>query len=324
MILRRLPQLVAGALLLGAGGTAWAQASARPADAGVPLQETQKALRQLQKEQAQGQAGKEGTPRDALPTIAAPDLTNAAAASGLPAVARDRRSEDEATRRKREAQRNWLVDGMLRLEGRKADGTVATGLEDEDEEMLEGSDPDFLLKTYMKEQQAAEAKDKKDRKEAPAAESNDPMAPFLREWLSGSPVEKTALAGAGVNSAGRPDASPGGSAIEFMGASVPNPDAGGSSTAVTFEGLGDRGAGAPGARENPFLQGLDMGSLPNAGGGPAYLPPVVANPTPPPAAPPAAVPNVFADPLPGRAPERRPPPSALKENEKYFPQQKKF
>lgn len=326
MIVRRLPQLVAGALLLGAGAAGWAQSAGKGApDSGAPLEETRKALRQLQKEQAQGRVPVDGKSRGVLPTIEAPDIA-AATAAGFPAVTPERdRNEDEALRRKREAQSNWLVDGMLRLEGKNADGTPTALSEEDQEKPVDGSDPDFLLKTYLKEQRAAEeAKAKGQDKDALATPPADPMAPFLREWLRGSPVEKTALAGLGASGKGPSSEFSGANPIELLGGSPAGPGSAG----TPGGGIGDSDIGRelgrlPDAGQNPFLQGLDLNPLPASGSTLQNLP--GSNVSPPPVAGnPAPVVSTLPEPIQNRAAERRPPPSALKENEKYFPQQKKF
>lgn len=323
MIVRRLPPLLAGALLLGAGVAAWAQAGGQ-GDSGAPLEETKKALRQLQKEQAHGKAAVAGQTGTALPTIAAPDIA-AATAAGLPAMTGERRRrDDEALRRKREAQSNWLVDGMLRLEGKKADGTP-TALTEDQEEPIEASDPDYLLKTYLKEQRASEdAKTKGEERNALANPPADPMAPFLREWLSGSPVEKTALAGFGASGKGPSPDTPGGSPVEFLGSSpLVSNSGGGSGVGIGESGISRELAQSSGSAPNPFLQGLDLGNLPRPGSAQSDVPASGAAPAPV-ASNPGPVFSPLPEPVQGRPAERRPPPSALKENEKYFPQQKRF
>jgi len=320
---RRLRLLLAGALLLGAGGVVRAQQAGAPAgprgtaaDA-APLEESKKALRQLQKDQAQGRTDPGGL-RDAFPSISAPDLGSAAGAP-MPPVTPDRRREEETARRQRAAQQNWLVDGVRRLEG-KGSGSAGADEED-DEEAIEASDPDYLLKAYLKEQRTAEAARDKEEKDG-AGGAVDPMTPFLRDWLSGSPVEQTVLSGLAGN-AGRTAAAGSPAAGEPAYSVAPIP--GGVGTGGRAHEPLPHLPGAPDRRENPFLQGLDLGGLPLAHPATSQAPLPGLSPVAPP--PPAATPAVSAPvevPLPSRGTDRRPPPSPLKENEKYFPQQKKF
>lgn len=317
MILSRPRALAIGALLIGAGGTVRAEESA------APLQESKQALRQLQKEQGQRATEGAGGLRGALPSINAPDLSGQGSEPVVPSSPRQQQQDDAA--RKQRAERNWLVDGMLRLEGKRPDSLLAS--EEDEEEKIDPSDPDFLLKTYMKEQRARKEIEKREPRDAAHANAAaDPMAPFLREWLSGSPVEKAAL--------GELANSPAGSS-NSMGAAFP-----GERSTLPLSGVDQGGpagerflsspetipGGGESAAANPFLQGLELGSLPGAGGGPANLPGNAPSPgPPPPVTRPAPVVNPPPElPPPARQNDRKPPPSPLKENEKFFPQQKKF
>lgn len=314
MIVSRSRAVLVGALLVGAGSCARAEEAA-------PLQESKQVLRQLQKEQAQRAATPDGV-KGALPQIDAPDMSNAAGGLPAPPMPAQKRREEEAAR-KRPADRNWLVEGMLRLEG-KSPTAVVPGAEEEDDETLDASDPDFLLKTYIREQRArTEGESRQARERPPADPAADPMAPFLQQWLSGSPVEKLALgtaAGSGAGTRGT---------VPPPGGPLGAPDAGRAVELFTAPGGADPGSVLPGAgraAENPFLRGLELGGAADPSGWRSPVPdvsvPAVA-PRPPVPLPPVHQPRPEVAPG-ARATDRKPPPSALKENEKYFPQQKKF
>lgn len=320
MTLLRPGACVVAALVLGAGG--WA----RGQEAAVPLEESKRSLQEMRKERAA--PAPSGSLREAAPAIQAPDIVRSQGA----AVSPPPRSREDAARQVR-ARREWLADGVRSLEtgrGREL-SLLGEGEAADPDEKIDPADPNYLLKVYEREARASRegresrssAAPEREQHQASASPPVDPLEPFLREWLRGSPVESVALGA-------RASAAPG------VPSSVRGEPVGVNSSGPTWQpptaerspvpGASSLGGGNRLGGENPFLQGLapvntrDPGLAVAPGGPlspggldlPASVRPAAA-PAPSPAPPARAAP-----------PDRRPPPSPLQENEKYFPQQRKF
>ena len=277
---------------------------------GAPLEKSQRELKALQRDQAtrNSEAGA-GKLSDGLPQIQAP--APGAVLLNLPVP--DQTEAD--LQKQKEARKNWLADGVEKLEkqakarNRGAPGDKRHAFRDEENRPLDSSDPEYVLKLYGEQQQEAEAR--ADGKH-PVAARADPFAPFLHGWLGSSPVHgkffdefarKPETGGAPVGSASAPLS-------------------GGTPSFTSLEPVGPaRGANAT-VQPNPYLQGLDLPSLPDTRAGPnpsataaeswakpVDLPATTASSVPPPAA-------RQADPKLQLSP--------LADDKKYFPQLKKF
>lgn len=288
-----------------------ASAAGAEGQGGAPLESSKQALKTLQSDQsANDRAAAAGKLTDGLPRLETP----------VPgAVAREISPPDDARRKemdlKNNRQKNWLLDGVDKL-GRDAKSRKQTGKRDrasptdEEEEALDSSDPDYVLRLYADQKRQAEGKS---ATRQTVGARNDPIAPFLQDWLGNSPVRekffdefvrKTNTGGPTVSSAG-------------LAGTGQRQDWGGT---VTVEN--SRGAPASAPQPNPYLAGLESPSAPDPESDrlnasltapTASGDPVVA-PTAPAGAPiPAARPAV-----------KKPPLLAPSDNEKYFPQQKKF
>jgi hypothetical protein len=301
--------LVAGLSL--AGSTLFAS------EPDAPLQETTRELQALKSskssvEVSQGQ-----------PTADVPQLLIAQPGSPPPAKPMTaQRAEKDLSTTKSRAQ-NWLVDGVAELE-KKDQPMSAAKRESEQLEALMPSDrnkatkegePASLLKLYDEQEEKKEAKRELAEAEKPM---DNPLAPFLQNWMSDSPVrgqffDQFSRGNASIETPRGGDV-PGGApppVSEFTsGALAPN---------------GSVGAKQSEGPTNPYLAGFDStggyrqpaeaalkqsmpefnpGGFSGAGG---------------PAATPATAPLVEAPDTRKKAP--RP---SLADEQKYFPQLKKF
>ena len=291
-------------LLLAAGAAGAAEPEA------APLENSKQALKALQADQAaKNSAVTAGKLTDALPAIDAP-----APGSSTLEFAPAKKPETE-TKEKGDRPKNWLLDGVDKLErsakakGRPADAAkkdVTAG--DETEDNPDSSDPDYLLKVYTKQRQEADVKAAETR--TAAATHNDPFAPFLQDWLGNSPAR-----GKFFDDFTHKGDTPAGLAI----ASGPS---GPGSNPVLAAASDDNHGPAAGAAPNPYLQNLDLPGAAGPAAGPNNQPATVPAASGVPAMPPATAP---LDPPPAVQPvEKRPALLVPSDNEKYFPQQKKF
>ena len=293
------------------GLLACAALAAGAEEPGAPLEKSQRELKTLQRDQAtrnsEAGAGKLG---DGLPRIQAP--VPGALPPNLPAP--DRTEAD--LKKQKDARKNWLADGVKKLEKQQAraknhdaPGDKGRAFGDGENRPRDSSDPDYVLKLYGEQQQEAEAKAEGKHR---GAARTDPFAPFLQGWLGGSPVRGKFF----DEFVRRPDAggAPGGSAAAPLN--------GGNQDFTSIAPLGSVRETTVAALPNPYLQGLDLPSLPDVKTGrnlpattaeawskPVDLPATAAAPALPPAA-------RQADPKLALPP--------LADDKKYFPQLKKF
>ncbi len=280
---------------------------ARAGEPTAPLEDSKQELKALQKEQStNGVEAPAGKLHDVMPRLQAPDSPALPVEPPVP--------QKSETQLNREARENWLLDGMDRLEKNpkgkarnpKDESTKSKG------EQADPNDPNYLLNLYGEQQKNAAAKA---AAKTPAAGRKDPLTPFLQDWLANSPVrgkffdeymrQRTTTDGStGATARGQLES---GASASFAGI---DPDSAG-----VRHGPDDT---APVAA-NPYLQSLDLSALHEksshdsqtaaaAGFRPAANPPTAA----------------LVDPgLPARPPDRKPPPPLADDN-KYFPQLKKF
>lgn len=306
-----------------------AAAAAQQGDA--PLSGTKQELQELRERQKA--AGASGTDmKDGLrsavqsPAISFPTMETPSAPRMTPETL-------EKERRQRErARQNWLLNGMNRL-GREAKDSPSTGrtaeidplesdaaLVDEDEAgRIDTSDPAYLLKLYDRQKKAAEAKNTPPTSTTAATtRANDPLAPFLQNWLADSPVRDQAL-----SSLGRPAG--GGGSAGFSGLGSTTGTSGGATVAPIGGGNRPASSTPTAAAPNPYL--TDTPLMPS-------LTAPLSTPVPPPSGP---LLSPVSSPAPGQpvgpvlgptsepppAPRRVVPPSPA-DDKKYFPQLKKF
>lgn len=310
--MNRSPAVAACCLLLIATG-------AVAADAGAPLESSKQELRKLRDSSKTGQEPdiKEGV-KTGVPALQIPGQTDVPAALLLnpEKLEKQRKAESE-----REERRNWLVNGVKRLEaseGRKdaerSQSESAPQAIAREGEKAGVDDSQSLLRLY-EEQKKLESSRETEAKPArqPAA---DPLAPFLQGWLGNSP-------------------SRGPSFDEFVhkGGSGTSPVAAGSDQATsnitggTFPAGPSSSTGSTPAipAPNPYLAAPDSSKagsaplLPSLTQSPVF--PSAANPVAPLVSLPHNPPSVQPE---SRPPERKSslPPQA--EEKKYFPQLNRF
>lgn len=274
-------------------------------DPSVPLANTRQQLQTLRKDQAAEKSGvSQSEVRLELRSLGSPTPGQV----DLPAP--PTREEPDA-RKDRETTKNWLLDGYERAERRRFPSSGAAGQREKspkaEDAPLNPNDPDYFLRVY--ERQRAETEAKQLEHATPDVGSlksagSDPFAPFLKEWLAGSPVRDALKEQY--------------SALDNHGAAddpaaTPRPSDGGSSVAVPDL------THAPPA--NPFVQAL---GLPTAQ---QRTPPATLPAHDPVQAPFSAAPNVrseFELPERPKPDARRALPPVVPDDKKYFPQLKKF
>lgn len=290
----------------GRGGMVWlvsgtlgvAALGSEPSNA--PLADSQKALDSLRKEQSQKAAPTSGKLRDLLPTIEAPG-----APAGPTEYSGPPKTEKLPTNKERKE--NWLLNGMDKLDVSKK---PASGSPRRDR--LKATDADEpaaatdLLGLYSAQQKQSRADHAPQTK--PAA--SDPLAPFLQNWLHGSPVRG-----------------------QFFDETLRRSEAGGSADrALPATQTGSQGAAVGRLADLPGFRDAAQPTQASAGKSPSnpYLR-VMDTPAPEtrsgrlPAALPAAPLTPTISPLPPPAPvERKAPATPPTEDKKYFPQLKKF
>lgn len=288
-------------------------------DRGAPLAEAKQQLQTLR----QDQGARDGTEklgdslRGAVPQVAVPGpaVTEAAKPPRPPPERTSGEAADQA--------RNWLVDGYERLgPTRSTDrrrGSPRAGAEENPP--LDPKDPDYFLRLYERQRVESQALAQGTRDRAQGLNADAPanaMAPFLQEWLAGSPV-KSVLA-----DVLRPTSEPGSSAEPTL--RDPRGVGGRTAEADRSGNLGPQGIAAepmtwsPPAR-NPYLAALEIAPPQRDSRGTA----LAAAPVPPSSGPANARQPEGISPKGGsKAPSDFVPPPSPQDEKKYFPQLKKF
>jgi hypothetical protein len=306
------------AVLLALAATAAAGAD----EARAPLADTKQQLQQLQKDQGGAKSG-QGDPslKGALPQL----QNRAPGQDLLPPASLDPNQAGQARAKKNEAKRNWLVDGYDKLDPKATAGKTGESLltsqaanEEKDEEDHQGQSTD-LIQLYENDAKAKGAKATKDKDadnkpEHPAA---DPLAPFLKEWLANSPVRDAALAATPKNE-GNLGSTPEAGPASTIAPVSPLPAAAGPSVAP------NPGGATP--ADNPYLLTLTIPNLPGSppGAAPAMPTPASDSLSIPLLPKPAANGPADAVAPPVKPDLRKPPPSQVDDDKKYFPQLKRF
>lgn len=298
---------IVGALLLAA-------VPAFAAEEAAPLESTKQQLRQLESTQKD----KAGAAATGPVKFSTPVLETQRDEDGTKAWRAQQKQEERQRQQKRESE-NWLVNGV---EQQGKDGvkpgtisgeTTATPEADPLNATRDTSDPQYLLKLFDDQKKRSDAKE-------PAAKSHaapapDPFAPFLQNWLGNSPVRDQVMDQfkKGSETGGMSSAPMGGGADYRAPADAP------AGPGATLR----EPAGPP--KPNPYLVELNTPVLargPVAGGSamPA-VDPVFSSGATSLGSPVAPAP---LDPLPDIRPAEKGPAPGQTDNQKYFPQQKKF
>ena len=290
---------ISGFLLLAALGV-------RADEPGTPLENSRQELKALKtgKTTHEGEAPA-GKLRDALPHLLAPG------SGSMPVEPLVSQKVESGTKGKKDIRNNWLLEGMDKLEKdsssnkRRAKDRL-TGAKSETADL---NDPDYLLKLYRTQKNDSE--EKAEAKQS-MARRNDPLTPFLQGWLADSPGRekffdefiKRPNLGTGISGTPTP-------ALQESVVDQPltNLNSGGPDLRHA------QGGAVPG-QANPYLQGLDITALYDT----------VSHDRQ------SAVPAMTQHPLmsfsvpepPARQSEKRLQLPAQSDDQKYFPQLKKF
>lgn len=290
-----------------------AGASTAPAqDNSAPLSNSRQQLQALKKDQA---AEKSGANESSLKGAASSSDVRNNLNLTAPQTGQERDKE------KKVEKRNWLIDGYDKLDPKSARNRERE--KTEDEKPLDPKDPEYFLRLYERQRAATDAKRaEQERNNGTESEETarnakaDPFTPFLSTWLAGSPVKdvlQETLRGSdkrsGASEATRTDA-----ANERTKAASDALSA----TTILSDLSGKPHSATDSAASNPFVQALGL----NGSANDAALRQVPAPAVNPPATPPKT--NEFTLPLPPRITAPARPASVPDENQKFFPQLKKF
>lgn len=239
-------------------------ASGRADEPTVPLENAKAELQALRKDENAGKAGAlDANLKDGLPQFHSP--TPGAMPLELPPP----KTPQSEMKKKRDAAKNWLLDGVGRLDDEaksKANGQGRGAREEAEiaDEDTNSDESDSLLRVYAEQKKRdSDAKNVRDAaKKNDGLSQNDAFAPFLQDWLADSPVRgkffddflKTPGSRSGELSL-----------REGPAGAIENSPAGGLTVATPS------GGGAPlvnaansGPKANPYLEALPLGGMSGA------------------------------------------------------------
>lgn len=182
---RTSPVALAGLLLAAA-------VAARGAEAppGGTLDQTKAELRQLQSDQRNKAGQQGGKLKLDAPTM---DVQVAPDAASPEAWLSDKLKQERKLKEAKDAKKNWLVDGVEKLEkeGSHAKDAAAVVAKDVDGSQsaphaIDPSDPQYLLKLFDEQKKPAEGKASANKA---TTATPDAFAPFMQSWLGSSPVK---------------------------------------------------------------------------------------------------------------------------------------
>lgn len=296
--------VLAGLLLVAAGTACGAEG------AGGTLDETKRELRQLQADQK----NKAGQPGDKLKLatpaieIQAPESANASAWLS------DKLLEERKLKEQKAGKKNWLVDGVEKLEKESAQakegtatGTKESTTSDSTAHEIDQSDPQYLLKLFDEQKKTTDGKSTAGKSSAPA--TPDPFAPFLQNWLGSSPVRG-----------------------QFFDQFAGKPDSGGGTTSPgDYRGPTGAGGGPVAPAEvastekvNPYLVEMNAPLLPKEMTQEAPQLQSLGAPVPAPEPGKGGPVLLPSDPAPDSRERGKPALPGLADEKKYFPQLKRF
>ena len=305
------PSALATLLLIAAGVAYGADA------ASGTLDETKQELRQLQNEQKNKAGQTAEKPKLGTPGMELQIQDSNSSAAWLA----DRLNQEKKLDRQKKTTRNWLVDGVEKLEkeGSRSRGPMTgvtkDGANDEASPVgVDQSDPQYLLHLFDEQKKATGTKSNRAKSSAPA--SPDAFAPFMQGWLGTSPVRG-----------------------QFFDQFVKKPAGGGASGGLTagpadYRSLVNPANAevAPGAprdsvvmdKGNPYLTELNQPIPAKEGTGEATQLQSRGAPAIAPEAWKGGPVLLPVDPAPDARERRKTPLPGLTDDKKYFPQLKKF
>lgn len=301
------PGLSAALVLLAATAARAGDPAPPPA---APLSESARQLKALQKDEATRQSGVgDASAREALPSFSPPPPGMVAP---LPAVRPPERRPDA------NANPNWLVEGMNQLDKERSGARGAPG---GDKSGQPAATP-RINRDGRKEDATASSRPPG----GPGA--SDPLAPMMKQWLAGSPVDATVFEA--IRKSGSRDSA---TMPELARVSQPGRE-GDLRTRARGEGghplPAEGGVQLDRKRENPYLAGLQGAPAPAAPSlpsGPSLSRNAGSAPLPAMSQPLPGSSTAVAPPpvdVPARTGTRPAPPRSPQDDKKYFPQLRKF
>lgn len=278
----------------------------------APLSDSKKELQRLQSE-----PGDQGAPvaKDGLKANV--PLLQLPATSGTVYERPAQQQRERDRQAQKNARKNWLIDGMARLENGTTTKALLPGedaidpVEEGDGAGIDPSDPAYLLKLYDRQKKAEDAKSAETKTQGTARP--DAFAPFLQDWMAASPVKDQLLA----------NLRPGGGAATSTGSLAVGAPGNSRSGAVVLDSSRDP---VPAVTPNPYLSDSNSAG-PNQPGGLSLMPAATGDtqlkPLDAPAITPQPGPALQPAPVPGQA-DRKAPPPPLADDKKYFPQLNRF
>lgn len=276
------------------------------AEPAAPLENSKQELKALRKGQMdQGIDAPAGNVRDVMPLLRTP--ASPAMPVEPPAPQKSDSTQEMA------AQKNWLLDGVARLK-REDESKRDVYSKNSDEERIQlrpgQNGPNDLLHLYERQQRTANSGAQANHS---PSDRKDPLTPFLQEWLADSPVRGRffdAFVKRQNSGAGSGNQTNNGLRDFAVAPALTSPD-------LIGPELSQRSGGPSPMRSNPYLQGLDLSTTHQAMDSSRQVAgPIAAAP----------VPASLATPAPAPVPqdERKRQFSTVSDDEKYFPQLKKF
>ncbi len=302
------PSVLAGLLLLAAGVACGAEGP------GGTLDATKQELQQLQSDQK----NKAGQTTDKLRLDnTGIDLQLRDANSPQAWLSDKLKQERKLKEEKAAAGKNWLVEGVDKLEKENAQSKTATPANKTDAgdqnptQAIDQSDPQYLLKLFDEQKKTTDTKSASAKSSVPAAP--DPFAPFLQGWLASSPARGQFF----DQLTRKPDAGIAG------GAPIVPSDYGSPGPATVGGAVALHDAAAT-EKANPYLAELNTPILTKEMLGEAASTPALGAPLPAPEATKSGPAVIPLEPAPEARERPKAPLPGLVDEKKYFPQLKRF
>lgn len=164
--------------------------SARADEPTAPLENAKAELQALRKDEKTAKAGAmDASLKDGLPQFHAPTP------GALPLELPQQKTPQAEMKKQRDAQKNWLLDGVGRLDAEARSRANGQGRPARDESEIADEDANSaesatLLRVYadQKKKEGAAKNVRDAEKKNDVLSQNDAFAPFLQDWLADSPV----------------------------------------------------------------------------------------------------------------------------------------
>lgn len=235
--------------------------SARADEPTAPLENAKAELQALRKDEKAAKAGAmDASLKDGLPQFHSPTP------GAMPLELPQQKTPQSEMKKKRDAQKNWLLDGVERLDAEARSRTNGQGRtprdkSERDEEDGSSSEGDTLLRVYAEQKKKdGDAKNLRDaEKKKDVLSQNDAFAPFLQDWLADSPVRGKFFDDFLKNPGSRLGEL---SLREGPAGAVENSSSSGLTVTISSGGRAPTtGAEIGGPKPNPYLEALTLGEM---------------------------------------------------------------